>query len=601
MLVYLPRTLPYYSLTVIKLLGRRWSCCVAGQSMWRLVTRFFTLLPVVLLTSGHAAGSTSLPTDDLLSLYLRQRLTVNQPSDSGTLTIGPLRMERVLKTFYARRDYRPAWSQDAALLPQADVLVSMLQDAEREGLDPSDYHLELIVDGVAAVRSSPSQQRGPSIEELGRVDLLLTDAFLLYGSHLLNGRIRPRAENGMWGVKPDTVDLATSLQVALDRKDLASVVQDLQPTHLSYVGLRQTLARYREIAASGGWPSLPQGPALRLGSHDPGVAMLRTRLQAEGYLNHDVVNSDTWFDLSLDQAIRTFQQQRGLNDDGVVGPATRAALNIPINTRIEQLSLNMERWRWLPHDVGSPAVIVNTAGFTLDVMEAQRPVLTMRTVIGKPYTRTPLFHTKITAVELNPAWHIPTSIASKELLPLIRKDPQYLTKHHISVVRSWHAASTLDPGLINWSRLSPRYFPYYLRQEPGPWNALGRIKFHLPSPFSIYLHDTPAQSLFTRPVRAFSHGCIRIEKPLDLAAYLLRDTTWTRDALQSAIENDIRETIRLTSPVPVYIGYWTAWVEQDGAVHFRPDLYGRDRRLVSAVRVASYANREPTQRAFGCM
>jgi murein L,D-transpeptidase YcbB/YkuD len=467
------------------------------------------------------------------------------------------------------------------------VLVALLQDATREGLDPTDYHLAEIVDRVTTVRAASIQQQAPSIEEFGRLDLLLTDAFLLYGSHLLNGRVSPGMKNSIWGLKPDQVDLAAALQIALDRGDLASAVRGLQPTHPSYAGLRQTLARYREIAASGGWPSVAPGPALQLGSHDPQVSVLRTRLQAEGFLSHDVVNNDTLFDASLDQAVRSFQQQRGLEEDGVVGPATRATLNIPIDARIQQLALNMERWRWLPRDLGSPAVIVNTAGFTLEVIETQRPVLSMKIIIGKPYTRTPLFHTQITAVELNPAWHIPTSIATKELLPLIRRNPRYLTKHHIVVVRGWSDAGTIDPTRINWTRLSPRSFPYRLRQEPGPWNALGQIKFHLPSPFSIYLHDTPAQSLFTRAARAFSHGCIRIEKPLDFATYLLRDTTWTREALQEAIARNERTTIRLTKPVPVYIGYWTAWVAPDGTVHFHPDLYGRDRRLAAVFRVAT--------------
>jgi murein L,D-transpeptidase YcbB/YkuD len=509
-------------------------------------------------------------------------------------------MAPVVRIFYARGAYRPAWSYDNVLIPHVDVLVSILQDAAREGLDPTDYHLTQLMDRITTVRSVSDQRHESRIEALGRLDLLLTDAFLLYGSHLLNGRVSPGVENQIWGLKPDKIDLAAILQIALDRGDIASAVRNLQPMHPGYAGLRQALARYREMAASGGWPSLPPGPALRLGSYDPYVPVLRTRLQAEGYLSHDVSISDTLYDESLDQAVRSFQQQRGLEDDGVVGPATRATLNAPIDARIQQLVLNMERWRWLPRELGSRAVIVNTAGFTLDVIEAQKPVLTMRIIIGKPYTRTPLFHTRITAVELNPAWHIPPSIATKELLPLIRRDPQYLTKHHISVVRGWRDEGTINPASINWAYLSPRSFPYRLRQEPGPWNALGRIKFHLPSPFDIYLHDTPAQSLFTRAVRAFSHGCVRIEKPLDLAAYLLRDTSWARDALQTAIEQDTRTTIQLTQPVPVYIGYWTAWVEENGAVHFGPDLYGRDRRLSLTTYAASDDSRNPIRHASDC-
>jgi murein L,D-transpeptidase YcbB/YkuD len=241
----------------------------------------------------------------------------------------------------------------------------------------------------------------------------------------------------------------------------------------------------------------------------------------------------------------------------------------------------MERWRWLPRELGHRAVVVNTAGFLLEVVERERPVLTMRIVVGKPFTRTPIFHAAITSVLLNPAWNIPGSIARKELLPLIRKHPSYLAKHHITVLRGWGPQTkALDPRSVNWTTLSARHFLYRLRQEPGPHNALGQVKFNLPNPFSVYLHDTPARELFTKSMRAFSHGCIRIEKPLELAEYLLRDSQqWTHERLLLAIEQGEQQTVTLPYPVPVYVGYWTAWVDRDQQVYFVRDLYGRDAAL----------------------
>jgi L,D-transpeptidase YcbB len=286
------------------------------------------LVLIVFLTGTNApAQADTHDTADPLRLYLRQALSVAPGQHPASQGIQELKMARVVRTFYTRRTYRPAWSQDKILSPHVDVLVSLLQDAAREGLDPTDYHISHIVDLQTTIHSTSGQQHGASIEELGHLDLLLTDAFLLYGSHLLHGRVSPRGENGVWGLQPDNMDLATTLQIALDRGDLASAAHDLEPTHPGYTALRQTLARYREIAASGGWPSMPPGPAIRLGSYTPRVPVLRTRLRAEGYLSHDVVTSDTVFDDSLDRAVRRFQQQQGLEEDGVVGPATREAMN----------------------------------------------------------------------------------------------------------------------------------------------------------------------------------------------------------------------------------------------------------------------------------
>jgi murein L,D-transpeptidase YcbB/YkuD len=319
---------------------------------------------------------------------------------------------------------------------------------------------------------------------------------------------------------------------------------------------------------------------MKKADYGPHVSQLRVRLKVEGDLGPQETEDNALFDEIVEEAVRRFQYRHGLEMDGIVGPRTLTALNVPVGFRVRQIMLNMERWRWLPRDLGPGALVVNIAGFSLDVVDRDQVPLTMKIVVGKPYTRTPVFHTAVTSVTLNPAWNIPSRIATKELLPLIRKNPQYLTNHHITVLQGWgQQTQVIDATSIAWSQLSSRYFPYRLRQEPGPWNALGRIKFVLPNPFTVYLHDTPAQALFTHAVRAFSHGCIRLEKPLDLAVYALQGTPWTREALLAAIEQGDRRTIQLPQPLPTYVGYWTAWVEQDGTVHFGTNLYDRDRRL----------------------
>ncbi|NOT55185.1 MAG: L,D-transpeptidase family protein [Deltaproteobacteria bacterium] len=462
--------------------------------------------------------------------------------------------------------------------------MTALGDAAKEGLTPSEYSLSLLQDLLASLQHQQQAGSALPVDHLTDLDLLLTDAFLRYSSDLLRGRVSPAVENGAWGAQRETVDCAHLLQAALDADDIAGVLAGLLPSFPAYSRLRQALVRYRALAATGEWPLIPPGAKITKEDHGPRVSQLRARLHKEGDLGPEEAAHDAQFDEAVEQAVRRFQARHGLEVDGVVGPRTRAALNVPAEFRVRQLALNMERWRWLPRNLGARALVVNIAGFTLDVVEREHIPLTMKIVVGKPYTRTPVFQTTVTSVLLNPPWNIPSRIASKELLPLIRRNPRYLAQQHITVLQGWGPRTKIiDPTSVAWSTLSFKAFPYRLRQEPGPWNALGRIKFILPNPFTVYLHDTPAHALFTHAVRAFSHGCIRLEKPLDLAVYVLQGTPWTREALLSAIAQGDERTIRLPEPLPTYVGYWTAWVEENGMVHFRSDLYGRDRKLDRAL------------------
>jgi murein L,D-transpeptidase YcbB/YkuD len=298
-----------------------------------------------------------------------------------------------------------------------------------------------------------------------------------------------------------------------------------------------------------------------------------------------VTDESDLFDEALEEAVRRFQASHGLESDGAVGRGTLAALNVTAAQRVRQIEVNLERWRWLPQKLGDRYVLVNIAAFHLYVVEGGSSILDMRVVVGRPVRRTPVFSDRMTYLVFNPYWEIPELIAVQDIVPQVRRDLSYLAQMGIKVYQGWGAkAREIDPATINWATEwavpGPKKFPYRLRQEPGPSNALGRIKFMLPNDHDVYLHDTPARNLFRKEARTFSSGCIRIEKPLELAEYLLQNTPLAaREALEAALASDHNRIVSLPSPLPVHLLYWTSWVDTEGVTHFRQDIYGRDEPL----------------------
>ena len=515
----------------------------------------------------------------------RLRARIEAAGSPPEITIGEERIyaSLALPLFYERRVYKPAWSDDNGPLPIADELVTAIGKADLEGLRPADYHLDRIDRTLAEVKDNRAQSKPLNPGRLVDLDLLLTDAFLLYGSHLLAGRVNPETIGSEWIANRRDMDMAKVLQDALGAGRVSLALQDLVPPQRGYATLRAALAKYRKIAADGGWPSVSEGIKLQKGDSAERVGALCSRLEAEGYK----VNGSpaSMFGDDLDLAVREFQRLHGLGVDGVVGPATIATLNTPAEQRVKQIEVNMERWRWLPQDLGRRHILVNIAGFELDVIEDSQAVLTTRVVVGKDYRRTPVFSDKVTYLVLSPYWYVPNALAVLDILPQLRKDPDYLSKKNMRVFRNWGAeAKELDPKSIDWPTVTASNFKYRFVQDPGETNALGRVKFMFPNKFNVYLHDTPAKELFAKSERAFSSGCIRIENPIDLALYLLRgDAMWTRDSILAAIRKDSEQTVRLREPVPVHLLYWTAWADDDGKVHFRKDIYQRDTKLLNAL------------------
>jgi murein L,D-transpeptidase YcbB/YkuD len=523
------------------------------------------------------------PVEDLL----RHRL--EEGGDRSVILVAgePLCAMEHLRHFYQRRTYQPAWYRGAEPLPQAHSLIRAIRGAYEEGLNPADYHLAAIEKLLEAVPQKPPAVNFRPPVEFVDLDLLLTDAFLSLSNDYSAGRVQPEGRLANWPCGKSNQDLARLLDSAISSKSIESSLQALLPQRAGYRRLRQALAQYREAATGGSWGTVPDGPKLAKGSTGERVMALRNRLRASGDWTSQKEFFSDLFDDALQQSVHKFQQRHGLEGDGIVGQSTLAALNVSGEDRIEQIKVNMERWRWLTRDLEKEFILVNIANFELYIVENESPIARMRVVVGKRYRPTPVFASIMTHLVINPSWNVPRSIAVREMLPLLRRDPTYLEKENIQVFEGWKPEEKeLDPSAIDWAGTKPAGFKLHFRQTPGPRNALGQLKFVFPNQFDVYMHDTPARDLFKRPSREFSHGCIRIERPLDLAEYVLRgDSAWSRNKLVAAIASGKELTVPLPRPLPVYILYATAWVDRNGDLQLRRDTYKLDELVAKAISV----------------
>jgi murein L,D-transpeptidase YcbB/YkuD len=512
---------------------------------------------------------------------LRDRIERADPTSKLVVDKEPIHASEVLSRFYKKRLFQPAWLDDYGLIQQVNFLIKSVREAHLEGLRANDYHLNKIEEINKQIFKDQKEIRWTDPRRLADFDLLLTDSFLIYGFHLLAGRIDQETLEVQWKADRCEIDLAEVLQAALDTNRIQEALSALIPMYSGYIRLRQVLAKHRDIVNKGGWPLVPNHNEMRKGEYGEHVTALRNRLIISGALDPEIHNRADFFDDVLEQALLKFQQRHGLPADGIVGPNTLHELNVPADVRLRQIELNMERWRWLPHDLGNRYIVVNIADFQAGIFKNGETVMVMKVVVGKDYRQTPIFSGKMTYIALCPFWHIPIKIAIEDKLPLIRQDPNYLTRQHIKVFQNCGGKyREVDPETIDWSSINADNFKYKLRQDPGPWNPLGKIKFLFPNKFEVHLHDTPSQRLFEKNSRTFSSGCIRIEKPIDLAEYLLQgDPKWTRKKIIAAINKNVEKIIRIPNPIKIHLIYWTAWANEDLSMQFRKDIYGRDELL----------------------
>lgn len=542
--------------------------------------------------AGLVAVAPAAAQEESVDAALRHLLSQPREDDDLFVACERLRSTRELVPFYQDRRYAPAWLQGVEPSPVARDLVRFLKDdVVNHGLNPEDYHLSCLKALLYGIDEGRLRQRETSPMLLASLDVVLTDAFFILFSHLSTGRVDPTALDSQWMAHTHKTDLRAGLEELLSHQDLPRTVRHFAPPDEDYWRLVAAVPALRKIAAQGPWPVLPEGHSLHPGEKDARVPILRRQLYWLGDYPHLPSKPSDVYDAELAKAVRRFQERHGIGSDGVVGKKTTEALNVSPQDRLFQMLANLERHRWLPRSWGDRYLVVNTADYSLTAYEHGTKVLKMRVIVGGSATSTPVFSEVMRYVELNPYWNVPRSIATEELLPKIRRDPSYLERHHYELLSgSGEKSGRLDPWAIDWHQVRPESFPGRLRQIPGPWNALGRIKFVLPNRFNVYLHDTPDRHLFQRPHRALSHGCIRLEKPLDLALFVLQDDPrWTRESLEKLIASGKHHMIPLAKPCAVHLLYITAWVSEDGTMHFRQDIYERDKLLVGALKLEKFA------------
>jgi len=491
----------------------------------------------------------------------------------------PIRQRReALEAYYQTFGGELLWLASS----RANALISRLKNAEADGLDPNDYPSKQL----ATISAT-----GPSADKRGLaiIELYFSSAFLEYASDLKVGRFLPSKVDPNFFIESRTIDQQAALKDLAQTDSIDRFFDAWRPPGQRYAALRTVLAKYRALAAKGGWNTVPLGESIKPGMSDPRIPAIRARLSLTDGASGEVGAAEgQLYGNALVEVVKRFQARQGLEGDGVIGSTTIVAMNVPVQERIKSIILAMERLRWMPENLGQQYLIVNIAGFELRRVNAGKVEERMAVVVGKPYHRTPVFSDRIRFLEFNPYWNVPPDIAVNEELPVLRRNPAGLSAQGFEVVRGNQVS---DPSSVDWSSVGPGHFPYQLRQRPGPNNALGRVKFMFPNPHNVYLHDSPARNLFERNVRAFSHGCIRLSRPLDLAEQVLRVggvQGWSKERINDVVASTKNTVVNLREPLPVHITYLTAWAD-DGVANFRQDIYGHDAKLLAALEGKSIA------------
>jgi L,D-transpeptidase YcbB len=493
--------------------------------------------------------------------------------------------DTLLPHFYQQREFTPAWTPDGTLSSQAKALVKAIERAHLEGLQPLDYHLSKIVELSKIAERGKTKHSIRWTELLFGLDLLCTDAFLTYAGHLAHGKVDPETLKPAWQGLCVDEELIPTLEGALASDRIEETLGKLLPHHDFYTSLKKKLASCRELAKRQDWSVLSADPPLRKGDQGKRVKNLRRRLYDSGDLEDKTATHQDLFGDELEKALCGYQKRHGLEVTGVLDRPTVAALNIPFEERARQIEFNLERWRWLPHDLGERFIYVNIANFELELFEGSRRIIAMKVVAGAEAWQTPEFASQMTHLVINPYWTIPIPVLLKEIAGYILQDPNYLRNNKMVILRGrGDQEIEADADTIDWAKLTEKNLNFRIRQDPGPLNVLGRLKFVFPNKYEIFLHDTPYQEDFAKTARVFSHGCVRAEKPVELAAYVLRGKPgWDMERIMAAIEEPCEQTVKLIDPINVYFLYGTAWQDKDGQMQFRPDIYMKDLRLARAL------------------
>ena len=485
-----------------------------------------------------------------------------------------------VRDFYVARDRRPLWMGASGLTAAGAALLDRLDAAAEDGLDPAGYDAGALRDAVSAARGD-----GWQAAEFG-----LSQALVRYIRDLRYGRTEngiDYTEESLAPQPPTAQQILKAASTAASFEGWLGAMRQVNPIHDA---LRNALGEIRRQGPESAPPIIPQGAMLRPGDRDPRVPALRARLDvpapaAEAGGAEDsgaqTAQADTLYDDATVAALRAFQREQGIRDDGIVGPNTLAVLNRKPRDREALLIANMERARWLPRDLGRRHLIVNIPEYRLHLYEDGRQTGAMDVVVGDREHHTPLMADRMEYMAVNPFWNVPPSIVAAEIAPAVQRGGvAYLRRNNMEVVLRYDAQETLNPHGVNWAQAARGNPRFLIRQRPGPQNSLGQIKFMFPNPNAIYLHDTPAKALFDNSLRAESHGCVRVARPMDLAQWVLKGGTKTRDDVEAALDSRETQDIALPATLPVYLHYFTAWPEDGGAIQYSADVYERDAPLM---------------------
>ena len=484
----------------------------------------------------------------------------------------------VLVLFYVNRNYAPAWFIQNTFSNNGYALLDYIRQVDQQGLQPSDYHLYLIEAYMGKILCffKPMDKA-----EMMKMDILLTDAFMLLGSHLHYGKVDPEKDGANWKMqlKDPELRLDLKLEEALAGNNVTSELNMLAPRYRAYWMMKDELAFFLKLDKQL-WPVILSDKAIIPGDTNQMLPKIRERLIKLRYKLSDSISIT--FDEELEKQLKMFQDDWGLNNDGVIGKSTLEYLNSPPFKLISQLKVNMERYRWLPLQVTEKYIIVNIANFKLDLIAGRDTLISMRAIVGKDPRKTPVFNERISYIVFSPSWTVPHTILQEDVIPELLKGPEYLEKRNMILLRN--DGSELAYNDIDWSTISINNFPYTVRQNPGPGNALGRVKFMFPNTYDVYIHDTPLKGSFVNDARDISSGCIRVEKPFDLAVLLLSDSPeWSPANIHEAMQQDKEQTVRLKIPVDVVLIYLTAWTDGKDRIQFRKDVYQRDNIVLGAL------------------
>jgi len=536
--------------------------------MFRLIPLFILTVLIALPAHGWLPLESERPyrgkaVAEKIHDHCERLIRQKSPPDGMAGEMLNIRLER----FYFVRGFQPLWTNKQMV----DALMAAVEASAADGLNPSD-------DAIARIREFDPQAL-ISPEKKAQEDIFLTKISLLLASHLRYGKADPATLEPSWSRKKKNLQLLDEqLQRALVAGSFTAFFKELEPKDANYDLLKKGLVRYRAIARHGGWPQLAGGPTLKEGNRDSRITVLRRRLKVSGDLAVEDADTSTVYSREMVGAVKRFQKRNGMEVDGSVGVATLRVMNIPVERRIDQIRVNLERFRWFLHDIDSTCILVNIPGYSLQYIENGHYRWGTKVIVGQPLRQTPVFRASISSLVFNPKWVVPETVLDKDVLPALNKDNSYLAKKQLRVVDE--EGSTVDPATVDWSHYSARNLPYHLQQRSGDQGALGRIKFLMPNRHTIYLHDTPGKELFDKSRRDFSSGCIRVQNPSELARLLLHDSLqWSSAKIQDAVNTGKTTMVILPQPIPVFLLYFTV-VPNGQELQFRDDIYNRDNQVL---------------------